>query len=212
MPFQYRPTHIEHEIEALAGMDGYEASSWLNFIDPPAPLALTTGESSIAIEIPIPLRAYPTAPTLLNQAFVPTPIGADQTANLKDAKQWAFRFFYAHVHAAQDRIDAVVRFNVPQTAQLSAFTAEEPDLFVLLARLNFVLADLQAVFAKDVLGINVVTAATTDEFVRSRNALSALGFLLGSLCRAMEAVDRAPGRRRRRTARHHQRRRAVLRP
>ncbi len=181
VPFQYRPTHIEHAVEALAAMDGYEASSCLNFIDPPAPLALTTGESSIAVEIPIPLRAYPAAPTLLNQDFVPTPIGTDQTANLKAAKQWAFRFFYAQVHALQNRIDAVVRFNVPQTAQLSAFTVEEPDLFVLLARLNFVLPDLQAVFARDLLGIHVATATTAGDFVRSRNALSALGFLLGNL-------------------------------
>jgi len=181
LPFSYAPTHIEHEISAVPEIQGFEASSWLQFVNSPAPILSTGGDPVINVNIPIPLRAYPTPPTLLQQAFLAAASSSDPSTTLEKAKEWTFRFLYSQAHAAQDRIDAVVRLNVPQTQFKAALTETEPDLFVMLARINHVLTQIQSVWAQDLLAVNVDTPTDSPQFVRAQNAMAAFAKLVTDL-------------------------------
>ena len=60
----YEVTHIERQIDNVPGITDYLASSWLTFV-----LPLTQDLGNIGeIDIPIPLRAYPTPPSITAQA------------------------------------------------------------------------------------------------------------------------------------------------
>jgi LysM repeat protein len=178
--FEYRPSHVEHEIGGIPGIDGYEASSWLAFLDPPAPVAGPDGKPGVPVEIPVPLRAYPAPPALVAQGFVAAE-GGDATTTLERAKEWTFRFGYRQVHAAQDRIDATVRFNVPVAAPGGLGDAEDPDLLVRLARISRVLPAIQAVLAQDLAGITTASDPASAEFGHAAKAMAALATLLDGL-------------------------------
>lgn len=71
----------------------YEGSSWLKLVDPLAPSA------TLDLEVPVPLRAYPSPVALVSQS-------AEQSApEPKDAAEllgWDFDFAYQHNDAGQD--------------------------------------------------------------------------------------------------------------
>jgi len=185
LSLEYPPTHIEHEIAPVPGIEEYKASSWLNFLDRLPSIALAGSAVSpvtrIDVEIPIPLRAYPTPPSLQNQNFFPEPESEDPTTTIERAKKWTFRFIYSQAHAAQDRIDCVVRWNVPPKSSLNARAAEFVDLFTMLARINHVIAQIQAVFEQDLLNIKLDTATSSATFKQAQNALSAFATLTTEL-------------------------------
>lgn len=173
LKLEYRPTHIEHEIGGVPGVEEYQASSWLTFID--ALPAIATAN----LDIPIPLRAYPTPPSLQSQSAVPADPQRDPNATLTKAKEWTYRFVFARPHAAQDRIDANVRFNVPLDAGFQGrLTAEQPDLFVMLARINLVLAAIEQIFATDLMKVGLDTDPADPLFKRAQQALGAFARLV----------------------------------
>lgn len=181
---QYLPTHIEHEI-APAAAGNPPASSWLKFIHPLPLIALsgTPSKTSFPIDIPIPLRAYPTPPVMRRQTFLPAdPVDA---LTVQKAKEWTFRFTYAVGHAAQDRIDAGILLNVPKggTPPASA-PADSPDLFTMLARIELVLDGLMAVLRTDLPAITPATAVTDPLFTRAAAALAAVATLTNGLAPA----------------------------
>src|SRR5262249_49553886 len=59
----FQMSHIEHQISKVSYADGYQASSWLSFVIP------VTANAMGSMDIPIPLRAYPTPPSLSAQQF-----------------------------------------------------------------------------------------------------------------------------------------------
>jgi LysM repeat protein len=90
----------------------YEGSSWLKFI-----LPLESSGSDIGpVNIPIPLRSYPSPVTLVTQTAeqsVSEPEGAT------DLLGWNFDFVYQHEDAEQDTPLVAVTFNAPQSAPQS---------------------------------------------------------------------------------------------
>ena len=187
LSLEYPPTHIEHEIVKL--IEEYQASAWLNFLDPLPPIALAGSGpvTQVDVEIPIPLRAYPTPPMLQNQGFIPAPESEDPTTTIEQAKKWTFRFNYMQAHAAQDRIDSVVRWNVPSKGLQKTSAAAEVDLFVMLARINHLIEEIQAVFQQDLLGIGLNTSVSSDAFKRAQKALSAFKTLTKDLDKSWAA-------------------------
>ena len=182
LKLEYHPTHIEHQIDSVPGIDEYQASSWLNFIDSLEPISLDTDDSTeIDIDIPIPLRAYPTPPSLQNQTFTQDDHENDPTTTLEKAKEWTFRFIYSQIHAAQDRIDSVVQFNVPLASGAKMLAEPPVDLVVMLARINHVLGQIQATFEEDLLQIELNTDTSSTTFVQAQNALSAFATLTNDL-------------------------------
>lgn len=181
---EYTPTHVEHQIASVEGISEYQASSWLNFIDTMSPIALAGAANppvtKIDVDIPVPLRAYPTPPSLQNQAFLHESEDLNPTTTLEKAKEWTFRFIYSQAHAAQDRIDSVVRFNVPLNSGVRLSLEEPVDLVVMLARIIHVLAAIQGAF-EDLLQVKPDTPTSSATFKQAQNALKAFATLIGSL-------------------------------
>lgn len=141
---------LEHQIHPVPGIEGYLASSWLSFVLPDSFDA--PGERKLLVPlgkqtIPVPLRAYPTPPSLSEQNFIPhvkqfvgseaeaALTGADQ---LLEARRWNYRCRYEYVGAAHDKILASVKLNVPPETALTARLAagESPDLFAALVQFS----------------------------------------------------------------------------
>ncbi len=114
------------------------APTGLTFVNPvksgsPAALAIDLGQPTV----PLPLRAYPAMPTLLDHAAdAPT-----RAASVDAALRWTYRFTLRHQSAEQDTIHVRLAFN---HGSLSATLLEVPsdDLFGWLAQYNLVRAPL----------------------------------------------------------------------
>lgn len=102
LDLDYRVNELEFEIADVAGVEGYQASSWLSFLLPFGGTALGLAE------VPLPLRASPLPPTLVAQegtaAFA-------SPATVQQAKDWSYAFSYQHQDAAQDTTFLRVVFN-----------------------------------------------------------------------------------------------------
>jgi hypothetical protein len=124
----YRVNELEHDIVDVPGVKGYQASSWLSFV-----LPIDTIDESAAdptsnanyigkLPIPIPLRTYPTPPSMVMHAAELDP---DSQRRLEDIRQWQYTYVYEHLDVAQDAIEAAVRYNVvPPTAGSNGTAAQ----------------------------------------------------------------------------------------
>jgi LysM repeat protein len=144
----YQINAIEHEIHPVVGIEGYLASSWLTFVLPDS--FDTPGERKILVPlgkqtIPVPLRAYPTPPSLSEQTFVPhvkqfvgdSLLRKDDKDKLIEARMWDYSCQYEYVGAAHDKILADIKLNVPVSSGLQTeFSADDPDLFAALIQFS----------------------------------------------------------------------------
>jgi len=144
LDLHYEVNELEFDITTVPGTGGYQASTWLSFVLPLDPSRL--GGDLGQVEVPLPLRAYPPAPTLLEQnADVPPGPPADVPA----AKQWAYRTSYGHVSAAQDEVFVACDFNLPvpdPVLDLGLSVSGDP-LFDALAQFNAAWPDVQTALA-----------------------------------------------------------------
>ncbi|WP_432973878.1 hypothetical protein [Dactylosporangium sp. CA-233914] len=155
----YDVTHLEHDIHVI-GSTGYPSSRWLTFYPPLSgadrPPALRT--SLDRTQVPIPLRAYPVLPALVNQSADPT---VPQHPTIGDAARWTYAVTYAHEHAAQDEVQLTVAFNVAPQAGPQAPAAA--DMVTALARYQAVadpLLDLLAAYGGDAVPSDAARAAS----------------------------------------------------
>jgi LysM repeat protein len=81
----------------------YAESSWLTFINPLD--AVNFGQ----LQVPIPLRAFPSLPVLSQQSAVPSDPGS---SDLVKAKQWNYEFVLNNQVAAQDSMELGAFFNI----------------------------------------------------------------------------------------------------
>jgi LysM repeat protein len=134
---------LEHQIHTVNGIDGYQASSWLTFVLPDSfdtpgqrKLLVSLGEQTI----PVPLRAYPTPPSLSEQIFVPLATHGE----LRKVRLWDYRCHYEYVGAAHDKILASIKLNVPPDKALRARfdDATNPDLFAALVQFTNAFPDI----------------------------------------------------------------------
>ena len=107
---QFIPTEIEYDIQTLAGIADRQASNFLNFVLPDG-LDQSMGSSSI----PIPLREYPSPPSLILQQADPDPTSLTV---LTDVRQWKYTVVYEHLDISQDSIDCILQLNVPSIENL----------------------------------------------------------------------------------------------
>ena len=138
---------MERGITAVPGVTGYEASSWLNFVRPPgltgASAAVEVNTHVGPIEVPIPLRAYPTPPSLTDQGAGASHPGA---TGLAQARQWDLSFSFDYAPAAQDSLFTSVAFNLGGNPAM-ALKAEGSDLFDYLAEFITIYPDLAQVLS-----------------------------------------------------------------
>jgi LysM repeat protein len=123
----YRGDQIEHQIGALPGIDGYQASTWLSFVAPDSDQPLTAELGGFAV--PMVLRAFPASPGMTAQEGTPTH-DPDEAA-LSDLKRWDYALTYSlPFHYPQDSVSGTVEFNLRKR---SALRAGFPDAFAQLA-------------------------------------------------------------------------------
>ncbi|WP_145910071.1 LysM domain-containing protein [Kitasatospora viridis] len=132
---------VELEFDIVREIEGYERSDWLTFVTQlasgsPEELDFDLG----APRIPIPLRAYPPMPILLDQQAL-----VDSTATELDrALRWRYRCAVQHQSAEQDTIELRVSFNEP-AAQPTAAALD--DLFAAMAQYTAVATPLLGLLA-----------------------------------------------------------------
>jgi len=143
----YNITNIEHQFGTP--INGYVPSSWLSLVHP---ITVTGADNSTAViaDIPIPLMAYPTSPSLASQAGTATYDynGEDGKTALEKAKKWNYSFHYDYVAALQDTIHVNVRYNIVKASQFRGNLEDKQlDLFEALMQFNTestaVLADVK---------------------------------------------------------------------
>ncbi|MHA7056094.1 TorF family putative porin [Aquimarina sp. M1] len=129
---QYKVSHLEQQIHAIDGIDGYTASTWLTFIIP-----LDADLSDVGqIIIPIPLRAYPTPPSVTAQGInYPT---VEEVKTLQDARTWDFIYTYKNAIAAQDTIETQIELNIPGDDMMSAKMAKATSVTLDIALAQFI--------------------------------------------------------------------------
>ena len=139
-------TAIEHQFGTP--IEGYTPSSWLTFANP-----ISRGDVNtplINADIPLPLKAYPTAPSLVTQTGTgaeDAPEGQDDKQKLQAALKWNYGFTYNYVIARQDLVYLDIKLNMLD--QQGYAQDEMPiDLFEALMQFNIsyeaVLNDLNA--------------------------------------------------------------------
>ena len=128
----------ELEIPDPKSMIGeYESSSWLKFLSP-----LNAAWSAMrGLVIPIPLRAYPTPVTLMEQEARQS-VSVPPPATAADLLPWNLRFVYEHDDASQDTPLVEVTFNPAGGPSMAARGVNEdprlPAIFDALAMFSAV--------------------------------------------------------------------------
>ncbi|MGW6916645.1 hypothetical protein ACWGB8_22890 [Kitasatospora sp. NPDC054939] len=172
LTLDFAGVELEFGIDRQA--EGYDRSDWLTFVTPlvsgsPPALDFDLG----APRVPIPLRAYPPMPILLDQhADAPAP-----DAGLSDAPYWAYRFSVQHQSAEQDTVELRVTYNRP-TPPPAAAPAD--DLFTALAQYTAVGAPLLRLLA----GLADWEGAGPDERTALTNALGTYRTLAAAVAQA----------------------------
>ncbi|HEV7599192.1 MAG TPA: hypothetical protein VGO49_02915 [Bradyrhizobium sp.] len=137
-------TALEYAIARAPYVDGYETSKWLHFVLPLPNRASALGgavvETDIGqLDIPIPLRAYPTTPRLVNQRALPTfqsnNIDPSDPVATKITKIEAWSYFaqFEMQLAAQDTATIRIGLNYREALHSKALLDDAPDPFAALA-------------------------------------------------------------------------------
>ncbi|MFT6502963.1 MAG: hypothetical protein ACJASQ_003095 [Crocinitomicaceae bacterium] len=119
-------SNIEHQIENIPNVDGYQASTWLNFI---IPLAMDTFSTKGEVDIPVPLRAYPVPPSITSQTadYAENNVSGESTT-IEEALKWGFEFEYTQQEATQDIINTQIAFNTSSPTLSYRSTADEASI------------------------------------------------------------------------------------
>ena len=97
---------LEFDIHGVAGIAGFQSSSWLSFIIPLTDTSQTSSSAGL-VQIPVPLRGYPAPVVVSNQV---SESGWPGDAQAIEA-QWNYAFSALRQTAAQDVATVEVRFN-----------------------------------------------------------------------------------------------------
>lgn len=135
LAFDYVYDSLDVSVEAVSGMDGYESGTRLTFVRPLdgayRPAAVPALSTSVAV--PLPLRAHPPVPVVLEQSARPTYAGPAPPP-LARAAEWTYAIAYQHEHAAQDHVRLAVTFGTSDTSSARATESDAGALARALAR------------------------------------------------------------------------------
>lgn len=112
----FKVTAFEHDIQTVNILEGsflrpYKAGSWFKFVNTPDKISIGT----LAIDIPLPLRAFPTSPRLgklstEDLADITSP-ASNANEEMMYAKSWSLNGVYSHDYVAQDTLGLKVSIN-----------------------------------------------------------------------------------------------------
>lgn len=147
----YNISHLQYGLQPMPPpLETYTASSWLSFVIPfsqASPEVRDAVPGTIGkLEIPIPLKAFPSAPTISTQSAA----GFPEPETVAQARLWSYAFAYDYAGASQDDVHARVNFTNPD--QLNATTEStqsfEEQLLQFSTAWPAILADLNANVAR----------------------------------------------------------------
>lgn len=177
----FAASHIEHQICDVPHMGEYKASTWLTFVVPFAPDAFPLG----AVEIPVPLRAYPIPPSVTGQSQIYDGGGNIGETTITGAKAWAYCYTYKQTDAPQDFINTQLELNTPDAGAgrrgRRLGDTEPRNLPEALAQFNTVYTAIQADFAKYLTQVTVSTAKTDPVYVNTMYAVNAFVTILNKV-------------------------------
>jgi hypothetical protein len=189
LALSYAMTHLEHDIHPVPGIDGYQSSRWITFVNGPFVTPIAGGRP---VDFPIPLRSLPQPPTATAQTATATATGPADPADPAALVHWAYTFDYVHSDAAQDSV--TVTLDLGGTEPLAVSGAEDPGhvLFLALAGMTAnapaILADLAAWLRP----IDGRTQPLDPAVPRARRAVDAFVTLAEQLADAFEAWSAQP--------------------
>lgn len=176
----YNGTDIEHQISRPEGVEGYVASTWLSFVirDEDWPLQQSLGTA----QVPMPLRSFPTAPSMNSQSPVVDPNAAD----LPKLTKWAYDFTYSlPVHYPQDVVKCSVEFNINETVAAGAGFV---DAFGPIAQFISVFPQVQADLVTYLAQVDATTDPASDTVVNAGVALETTIVMLRDITNAAAAA------------------------
>lgn len=176
---QYKVSHLEQQIHTVDGIDGYNASTWLTFV-----LPLEASLSDIGkVIIPIPLRAYPTPPSIIMQSMYPA---VENIKSIQDARKWDFLYAYKNAIAAQDSIEIQIELNISENQKTNYESCEESiKLDVALAQ--FIAAYPQINADLNQYLMNLTQKDVTDQnetYIKAKFAVEAFKIIISQVARA----------------------------
>jgi LysM repeat protein len=133
----YVINEMEHDIKDVEHIEDYQASSWLGFVIPMAAGGKVVDTHIGQVEVPFPLRCYPTPPSLVAQAGIAS---NEEASTVKEAKLWDYSLTFEQTSAAQDLTYLEVNFNVPGGEPV--YDAGRDDLFANLEQFFAVYPDV----------------------------------------------------------------------
>ncbi|MGS2763399.1 hypothetical protein [Sinomicrobium sp. M5D2P9] len=170
MNLAYESANIEHQIGTLPGIEDYEASTWLSFINSNAIRNLSAGLGGF--DIPMFLRTFPVPPNMTEQhggaahQKVSEPVSEQE---LSELLKWNYAFTYTeNVHYPQDEIDGIINFNLGDSGLQNR--ADFTDAFNTIAEFITVFPEVQ----KDLNTILATIDAETTDAETFNNASIAL--------------------------------------
>lgn len=187
LPLDFELTGLEYGVEPRAGTE-YETSDWLQLVTPltsssaPPKIATSLGQ----VDVPVPLREYPTPPRLLAQTAEPADL---KGRSLGAAKQWDYAASFEVDLAAQDVVELNVGFNWTP-AELGTQT-EGADLFRALAGFAVNQAEIEADLAELLLPAAKLTTSSP-EGKRAKSAVAALATIAEGLAAKWGPIDPDP--------------------
>jgi hypothetical protein len=132
--FAYNIGFIDHQFQTSEEQFGYTPSSWLRFIVPdvdPSGAAPVLGVSMGQLDIPIPLRAYPSPPRLVEQNA--TQAGNNPPTTIGQAIDFDYNLTIARPQVAQDDLHLSIEFNGATAAPMNVGSSGGDALFAALA-------------------------------------------------------------------------------
>jgi LysM repeat protein len=123
LPLNLKYVVTELELpDSNATIGDYEGSSWLRFVHP---LDTAISSTGAAINVPIPLRSYPSPVSLISQAARQA---VEEPMVATDFLPWNFDFAYRHMDAEQDTSMVAVTFNDADSSRFASRVGSGADL------------------------------------------------------------------------------------
>jgi len=149
LDLSYVITEMEYDISNVADIEGYQGSNWLTFVIPigsDQDQLLQSNATIGNVSIPIPLRSYPSMPSMEQQYGVPGPMPSPSESlqqKIDALKQWEYNITFEHNHAAQDTRYVQVTFPQPDVSLLKGAADPLEALFASLAQFNYIYPSLK---------------------------------------------------------------------
>ncbi|WP_107694426.1 LysM peptidoglycan-binding domain-containing protein [Nitrosospira sp. Nsp2] len=182
LDLDFVPNQLEFDIYGIAGVAGYEGSSWLSFVLPLDPTPSHIGQ----VAIPIALRGYPVPAVISGQQALRPGEGGVPDSTLT---QWNYQFNAQRPFAAQDEMTLEITFNDADASTLAPRGAADRTQVIQ------VLAGFSAIWpaiSKDLAALPLLLGSPTpDEQTVARNALAALAWVAGQVQQAWLALASA---------------------